>query len=40
MYSIKGKKAEKIDPKVFSDFCMIENDIEEILRNSIDEWKK
>jgi len=36
MYSIKGKKAEKIDAKVFADFRMIENDIEEILRNSID----
>jgi len=36
MYSIKGKKAEKIDAKVFPDFRMIENDIEEILRNSID----
>jgi hypothetical protein len=36
MYNIKGKKAEKIEAVNFSDFRIIENDIEEILRNSID----
>lgn len=36
MYSIKGKKAARIEPVTFSELNMIENDIEEILRNSID----
>jgi len=36
MYSIKGKKAVRIEPVTFSELNMIENDIEEILRNSID----
>ena len=36
MYSIKGKQAARIEPITFSDLNMTENDIEEILRNSID----
>lgn len=36
MYSIKDKKAEKIEAVTFSDLGMVENDIEEILRCSID----
>ncbi len=36
MYNIKGKKAEKIEAVTFSDLGMQENDIEEILRCSID----
>lgn len=36
MYSIKGKKAARIEPVTFSELNMTENDIEEILRNSID----
>jgi hypothetical protein len=36
MYSIKGKQAERIEPVTFSELQMTENDIEEILRNSID----
>ena len=35
-YSIKGKQAARIEPITFSDLNMTENDIEEILRNSID----
>lgn len=36
MYSIKGKQAARIEPVTFSKLNMTENDIEEILRNSID----
>lgn len=36
MYYIKGKQAERIEPVTFSELNMMENDIEEILRNSID----
>jgi len=36
MYSIKGKQAARIEPITFSELNMTENDIEEILRNSID----
>lgn len=36
MYNIKGKKAEKIEAVTFSDLGMQENDIEEILRCSVD----
>ncbi len=36
MYSIDGKKAEKLKPVTFSDLGMRENDIEEILRCNID----
>lgn len=36
MYIIKGKKAEKIDPVTFSELNMLESDIEEILRSSIE----
>jgi len=36
MYSIKGKQAARIKPITFSELNMTENDIEEILRNSID----
>lgn len=36
MYNIKDKKAVKIEPVTFTELKMIENDIEEILRNSID----
>lgn len=36
LYSIKGKQAARIEPVTFSDLNMLENDIEEILRNSID----
>lgn len=36
MYNINGKKAARIEPITFSELNMTENDIEEILRNSID----
>jgi len=36
VYNIKGKKAEKIEAVTFSDLGIQENDIEEILRCSID----
>ena len=36
MYIIKGKQASRIEPVTFSELKMSENDIEEILRNSID----
>lgn len=36
MYNIKGKQAERIESVTFSDLNILENDIEEILRNSID----
>lgn len=36
MYSINGKQAARIEPVTFTELKMIENDIEEILRNSID----
>jgi len=36
MYNIKGKRAEKLDSITFSELGMQENDIEEILRCSID----
>ena len=36
MYIIKGKQASRIEPVTFSELNMTENDIEEILRNSID----
>ena len=36
MYNIKNKKATKIEPVTFSELKLFENDIEEILRNSID----
>jgi len=34
--NIKGKKAEKLEPVTFADLKMLESDIEEILRTSID----
>lgn len=36
VYSIKGKQAARIEPVTFSELNMTENDIEEVLRNSID----
>ncbi|WMM26053.1 hypothetical protein RBU61_05090 [Tissierella sp. MB52-C2] len=36
MYIIEGRQASRIEPVTFSDLNMLENDIEEILRNSID----
>lgn len=36
MYSIKGKQAARIEPVTFSELNMTENDIEEVLRKSID----
>ncbi|HEM3673781.1 TPA: hypothetical protein U1C95_001035 [Streptococcus suis] len=36
MYNIKGKQAARIEPVTFSELNMTENDIEEILRYSID----
>lgn len=36
LYNIKGKQAARIEPITFSELNMTENDIEEILRNSID----
>lgn len=36
MYNIKEKNANRIEPVTFSKLNMLENDIEEILRNSID----
>lgn len=36
MFSINGKKAEKVEPVTFSELGMKENDIEEILRCNID----
>lgn len=36
MYCIKGKQAARIEPVTFSELNMTENDIEEVLRNSID----
>lgn len=36
MYNIKGKQAARIEPVTFSELNMTENDIEEVLRNSID----
>ena len=36
LYNIKGKQAARIEPVTFSELNMKENDIEEILRNSID----
>jgi len=36
MYNIRGKRAEKIESVTFSELGMIENDVEEILRCSID----
>jgi len=36
MYSIKGKQAARLEPVTFSELNMLENDIEEILRNNID----
>jgi hypothetical protein len=36
LYNIKGKQAARIEPVTFSELNMTENDIEEILRNSID----
>ncbi len=36
MYTIKGKQASRIEPVTFSELNMTENDIKEILRNSID----
>ncbi|MDN5341522.1 MAG: hypothetical protein PWP28_397 [Oceanotoga sp.] len=36
MYNINRKQADRIEPVTFSDLNMTENDIEEILRNSID----
>lgn len=36
VYNVKGKKAEKIEAVTFSDLGMLENDIEEILRCSVD----
>lgn len=36
VYSVKGKQAARIEPITFSELNMTENDIEEILRNSID----
>ncbi len=36
LYSIRGTQAARIEPVTFSELNMTENDIEEILRNSID----
>lgn len=36
MYKIDGKQASRIEPVTFSELDITENDIEEILRNSID----
>lgn len=36
LYNIKGKQAVRIEPVTFSELNIIENDIEDILRNSID----
>ncbi|MFE5321665.1 hypothetical protein ACFQ88_23460 [Paenibacillus sp. NPDC056579] len=36
MYNINGTKAEKVEAVTFSEFGLLENDIEEILRTSID----
>lgn len=36
MYNINGKQASRIEPVTFSELNMVENDIEDILRNSID----
>lgn len=36
MFNINGKQASRIEPVTFSELNMLENDIEEILRNSID----
>lgn len=36
MYNINGTQANRIEPITFSELNMIENDIEEILRNSIE----
>lgn len=36
LYNVKGKQAARIEPVTFSELNMTENDIEEILRNSID----
>lgn len=36
VYSVKGKQAARIEPVTFSELNMTENDIEEVLRNSID----
>lgn len=36
MYNIKNNTASKIESVTFSELNMVENDIEEILRNSID----
>ncbi len=36
MYNIKGNEAERIEAVTFSELHMLENDIEEILRKSID----
>jgi len=36
LYNVKGKQAARIEPVTFSELNMMENDIEEILRNSID----
>lgn len=36
MFSLKGKQATKIEPVTFSELNLTENDIEEILRNSIE----
>jgi hypothetical protein len=36
LYNINRKQADRIEPVTFSDLNMTENDIEEILRNSID----
>lgn len=36
MYKIDGKQASRIEPVTFSELDLTENDIEEILRNSID----
>ena len=37
MYNIKGKMASRMEPITFSELDMLENDIEEILRNRKDE---
>ena len=36
MYKINGLKSERMEPVTFSELNLTENDIEEILRNSID----
>ncbi len=36
VYSIRGERAEKIEPTTFAELDMQENHIEEILRRSID----